>query len=83
MSRSNAKQEKINKAKKSAPKVPGDTCPSIDYCQAIAKQIADRGDEWGVKQGAIIENVLEYIRSSNQELRDSSFYWYQEYKRVV
>ena len=57
MSRSNAKQEKINKAKKSAPKVPGDTCPSIDYCQAIAKQIADRGDEWGVKQGAIIENV--------------------------
>ena len=83
MSRSNAKQEKINKAKKSAPKVPGDTCPSIDYCQAIAKQIADRGDEWGVKQGAIIENVLEYVRSSNQELRDSSFYWYQEYKRVV
>ena len=83
MSRSNAKQEKINKAKKSAPKVPGDTCPSIDYCQAIAKQIADRGDEWGGKQGAIIENVLEYIRSSNQELRDSSFYWYQEYKRVV
>ena len=83
MSRSNAKQEKINKAKKSAPKVPGDTCPSIDYCQAIAKQIADRGDEWGVKQGAIIENVLEYIRSSNQELRDTSFYWYQEYKRVV
>ena len=83
MSRSNAKQEKINKAKKSAPKVPGDTCPSIDYCQAIAKQIADRGDEWGVKQGAIIENVLEYIRSSNQELRDSSFYRYPEYKRVV
>ena len=83
MPRLNAKQEKINIAKKSAPKVPGDTCPSIDYCQAIAKQIADRGDEWGVKQGAIIENVLEYVRSSNQELRDSSYYWYQEYKRVV
>ena len=31
----NAKRDKINVAKLGAPKVPGNTCPSIDYVQEI------------------------------------------------
>ena len=33
MPRVSEKREKINKAKLGAPKVPGITCPSIDYVQ--------------------------------------------------
>jgi len=35
MPKVSAKREKINAAKLGAPKVPGDTCPSIDYVQEI------------------------------------------------
>ena len=74
------KQKKIDIAKVGAPKVPGDTCPSIDYIQDIIDQIANRGDKWAVKQAAVIREVLEYVRESNDELRSSSRYWYDKYK---
>jgi hypothetical protein len=77
------KQNKIDKAKESAPNVPGYTCPSIDYAQEIIDQIADRGDDWAVKQAGVIRDVLEYVRESNNELRDSSYYWYKEFKKAA
>ena len=77
------KQDKIDAAKKSAPNVPGFTCPSIDYCQLIIEQIADRGDEWAEKQAKVINDVLEYVRESNDELRMSSYYWYKKYKEAA
>ena len=79
-----AKQTRINKAKKSAPKVPGDTCPSIDYVQTTLSQISDRtSDEWVEKQIDVANGVLEYVREANEELRLSSHYWYEKYKAVV
>ena len=78
-----AKQAKIERAKESAPNVPGYTCPSIDYAQEIIDQIADRGDDWAVKQANVIRDVLEYVRESNDELRSSSHYWYKEFKKVA
>ena len=83
MPKVSAKQTKIDAAKKSAPNVPGFTCPSIDYVQYIIEQIADRGDDWSKKQAGYINDLLEYVRESNQELRESSYYWYQEYKKSV
>ena len=77
------KQNKIDKAKESAPNVPGYTCPSIDYAQEIIDQIADRGDDWAVKQAGVIRDVLEYVRESNNELSDSSYYWYKEFKKAA
>ena len=50
MPKVSAKREKINAAKLGAPKVPGDTCPSINYVQEIVGQIADRGDDWSENQ---------------------------------
>ena len=74
------KRAKIEVAKASAPNVPGDTCPSIDYVQEIIEQIADRSDAWGEKQAMVITQLLEYVRDANFELRNSSKYWYDKYK---
>ena len=77
------KREKIDAAKSGAPKVPGETCPSIDYVQEIIGQIAERGDDWSEKQAAHINDLLEYVREANFELRKSSKYWYEKYKEVL
>ena len=79
----NAKRERIDVAKLGAPKVPGNTCPSIDYVQEIVTQLADRGDDWSVKQAGYINDLLEYVRDSNFELRKSSKYWYDKYKEAA
>ena len=80
MPKVSAKLEKINAAKSGAPKVPGDTCPSINYVQEIVGQIAERGDDWSEKQAGYINDLLEYVRDANFELRKSSKYWYDKYK---
>ena len=79
----NAKRERINVAKLGAPKVPGNTCPSIDYVQEIVIQLAQRGDDWSVKQAGYINDLLEYVRESNEELRLSSKYWYDKYNEAA
>ncbi|HCX22742.1 MAG TPA: hypothetical protein DHN29_12550 [Cytophagales bacterium] len=79
-----AKQTRIDHAKKSAPKVPGDTCPSINYVQDILEQVSARtSDEWADKQIEVANGVLEYIREANEELRLSSHYWYEKFKGAV
>ena len=79
-----AKRKKIDNAKAGAPKVPGDTCPSINYVQEVLEQITARGgDDWSDKQAAVLNDVLEYIREANEELRSSSYYWYKEFKKVA
>ena len=83
MARKSVKRVKIDAAKESAPKGPGDTCPSIDYVQTIVNQIAERGDTWATKQAEVITDLLEYVRDSNYELRKSSKYWYDKYKESV
>ena len=83
MARKSVKRVKIDAATESAPKVPGDTCPSIDYVQTIVNQIAERGDTWATKQAEVITDLLEYVRDSNYELRKSSKYWYDKYKESV
>ena len=79
----NAKRDKINVAKLGAPKVPGNTCPSIDYVQEIVSQLAERGDDWSEKQAGYVNDLLEYVRESNEELRRSSKYWYDKYKEAA
>ena len=78
-----AKRVKIDAAKARAPAVPGNTCPSIDYVQEIIDQIANRGDDWAGKQAVVISDLLEYVREANEELRNSSKYWYDKYKEAA
>ena len=78
------KQKKIEIAKKGAPKVPGNTCPSIDYVLEIIDQINHRADDgWADKQASVVSEVMEYIRESNEELRNSSLYWYKKYLSLI
>ena len=84
MSKVSAKQNRINDAKKRAPNVPGDTCPSINYVQNILEQISEQSkDDWTGKHVDVINGVLEYVRESNEELRLSSYYWYRKYKAAA
>ena len=83
MPKVSAKREKINAAKSGAPKVPGDTCPAINYVQEIVGHIAERGDDWSEKQAGYINDLLEYVRDANFELRKSSKYWYDKYKEAA
>ena len=83
MPKVSAKRMKIDAAKKSAPNVPGFTCPSINYAQEIIDQIANRGDDWAIKQASVITDLLEYVREANEELRNSSKYWYDKYKEAA
>ena len=83
MPKVSAKREKINAAKSGAPKVPGDTSPTINYVQEIVGQIADRGDDWSENQAGYINDLLEYVRDANFELRKSSKYWYDKYKEAA
>ena len=83
MPKVSAKREKINAATSGAPKVPGDTCPTINYVQEIVGQIADRGDDWSENQAGYINDLLEYVRDANFELRKSSKYWYDKYKEAA
>ncbi len=62
MPKVSVKREKIDVAKASAPNVPGDTCPSINYVQEIIDQIAIRGEDWADKQAIVINDLLEYVR---------------------
>ncbi len=83
MPKVSVKREKIDVAKASAPNVPGDTCPSINYVQEIIDQIANPGDDWADKQAIVINDLLEYVRESNFELRKSSKFWYDKYKEAA
>ena len=81
------RQKKVNlvSAKQHAPSVPGDTCPTINYVQEMIDQLIERNkdDVWSLTQRDAINNALEYVRSSNQELRNSSKYWYDQCKKVA
>ena len=85
MARARQKKLDLVSAKQNAPSVPGDTCPTINYVQEMLDQLIDRNreDTWSLTQRDVINNALEYVRSANQELRDSSKYWYDQYKKVA
>tara|TARA_Y100000782_G_scaffold112582_1_gene143135 strand:+ start:836 stop:1093 length:258 start_codon:yes stop_codon:yes gene_type:complete len=85
MARARQKKLDLVSAKQHAPNVPGDTCPTINYVQEMLDQLIDRNreDTWSLTQRDVINNALEYVRSANQELRDSSKYWYDQCKKVA
>ena len=49
----------------------------------INAPLTDRGDDWAEKQSDVVKDVLEYVRASNDELRESSKYWYKKFKEAA
>jgi len=70
----------IEKIKNNAPELPYNTCPYIDFVQEILKEAIDQTDSVLVeKKLELADSILEYVRESNDSLRQSSMYWYQKF----
>ena len=72
---------KLSKLKQSAPEIPTNTCPYIDFIQDIIKEVIDECDSSFIEQKLELAiSALEYVRESNDALRQSSKYWYNKIK---
>lgn len=88
-----AELEKIRtRAKFNAPGFPQNTCPYIDLTITAVMDLLDcynRLNEKGEQSPTVdtlaqhAQDTLEYIRKSNESLRDNSGYWYNKYKQLL
>jgi hypothetical protein len=73
------RKPKLSTLKRKAPKVPDFTCPDIDniinYIDNL--DVLKRGQLYKFKRG------MEKLRNSNDKLRDSGIYWYEELKKLL
>ena len=81
-------QDKIDKYKLKSPTYVGPTCKYIDHIQSVLDEelkplIAEKDEDFFYEISKQINAQLEFIRSSNQTLRDSSKYWYESFKKEV
>jgi hypothetical protein len=74
-----ARKPKLSTLKRKAPKIPEFTCPDIDdiinYIEN--KELLNR------TQLAYFKRRMEKLRNSNDKLRDSGIYWYEEIKKIL
>lgn len=68
------------------PFIPPNTCTYIDQVIELVEQLRDNNFEKDIdfkeRMCSVIKQQMELIRSSNQYLRDSSYFWYTQYKKV-
>ena len=73
------RKPKLRTLKRKAPKIPDFTCPDIDniinYIDNL--NVLKRGQLYKFKRG------MEKLRNSNDKLRDSGIYWYEEVKKLL
>jgi hypothetical protein len=74
------KRKTIEDYKKEAPEIPTNTCPYINFAKDIIGEIKDETNNYFVNEKlSVIECLLEYIRESNDSLRQSGEYWYRSF----
>ena len=62
------------------PEIPTETCPYINFVQSILDEIQDEVDSRFIElKISLINDLLEYIRESNDALRKSSNYWERQF----
>ncbi len=68
------------KIKDNAPEIPNITCPYIDFLQSILEEIKDETTEEFIhKKISLSNDILEYVRDSNDSLRKNGTYWYNKF----
>ena len=73
-------QSNLDKIKSNAPERPSNTCPYIDFIQSILDEIKDESDSEFIKKKISLANdILEYVRDSNDSLRKNGNYWYNKF----
>jgi len=78
--------------KQNSPGVPPNTCPYIDLVITMVQDMSEAYDDLRTKgnHNPVVEcieerakDMLEYIRTNNETLRDNSLYWYNSYKTIL
>ena len=70
----------LNDYKKESPEIPNITCPYIDFANDILQEIKDESNSLFIEEKTeLINNLLEYLRTSNDALRLSSKYWHDKF----
>ena len=77
------RKKTLDDYKKNAPEIPSNTCPYIDFVKEIVDEVKDESDAQLIKEKLELANsTLEYIRMSNESLRQSSHYWFIKFKNL-
>jgi hypothetical protein len=73
------RKPKLKTLKRKSPKIPDFTCPDIDHLINLIENldVLKRGQLYRFKRG------MEKLRNSNDKLRESGVYWYEEVKKLL
>ncbi|MAI83685.1 MAG: hypothetical protein CMM91_01960 [Rickettsiales bacterium] len=80
-----SKKERLvwSKLKKKSPKVPDITCPAIDEVIQRIEDIESGKRKLSNRALHVIIKKLEKLRTANEKLRDSGYYWHHVAKDLV
>lgn len=74
------------KLKKNSPGIPPETCAYlnriIEIVDDLSSLVVDEKKTVADELGSLIKNEIEYIRTANDTLRNSSKYWYDNHKTL-
>ena len=77
------RKKTLSDYKNGAPELPTNTCPYIDFIKDIIEEVKDETDSQLIKEKLeLANNTLEYIRMSNEQLRQNGFYWFNKFKNL-
>ena len=72
--------------KKDSPGIPPETCAYLDriieIVDDLSSLVVDEKKTVADELGSLIKNEIEYIRTANNTLRNSSKYWYDNHKTL-
>ena len=69
--------------KKKAPKIPDYTCIQIDNIIEKLEDLQKNNKRLTKAQVTRLRNSLEKLRSSNNKLRQSGIFWYENIKKIL
>ena len=77
------RKKTLSDYKNGAPELPTNTCPYIDFIKDIIEEVKNENDSQLVREKLeLANNTLEYIRISNEQLRQNGFYWFNKFKNL-
>ena len=83
---SKANSTAFEQIKKGSPGIPPETCAYLDriieIVDDLSSLVVDEKKSVADELGSLIKNEIEYIRTANDTLRNSSKYWYDNHKTL-
>jgi len=77
------RKKTLSDYKKGAPELPTNTCPYIDFIKEVLSEVKDETESQLIREKLeLANNTLEYIRMSNEQLRQNGFYWFNKFKNI-